>query len=126
MPWHAMAEGLMPVPDAVRDVVKMVVGQEVEELMADHGYARTDTEPHTEEQSLCKRYKAVLEKLRNMPHMEAVRQIDRYFRGLTPEYRGVLVQLLKRPSIARLADAEHMSPDKFAEIKHDLQNFLTN
>lgn len=121
MPWHAMAEGLMPVPDAVRDVVKMVVGREVDEVMAEHGYAHTDA--HDDDRH--KRFKTVMEKLRNMPHMEAVRQIDRYFSGLSAEQRAVLIQLLKRPSIARLADAEHMSPDRFADIKRELQNFLT-
>ena len=124
MPWHAMAEGLMPIPDAVRNVILTLVTMEVDELMEGHGYMRKDAE-HDAADTKHERYKAVEEKLRNMPHMEAVRQIDRYFSGLSAEQRAVLIQLLKRPSIARLADAEHMSPDKFAEIKHDLQNFLT-
>lgn len=120
MPWHAMAEGLMPVPDAVRDVVKMVVGQDVDAVMAEHGYEhdeRKADDKHAE-------YKAVMEKLRNMPHMEAMRQLDRYFIGLTPEDRSVISQLLTRPSIHRMAEAARMSADDFADIKKTLQTKL--
>lgn len=123
MPWHAMAEGLMPIPDAVRNVILTLVTMEVDELMQEHGYMRKDAD-HDAADTKHERYKAVEEKLRNMPHMEAVRQIDRYFRDLTPEARAVLVQQLSIPSIARRAEAAHMSPDKYRETKHELQNFL--
>lgn len=123
MPWHAMAEGLMPIPDAVRNVILTLVTMEVDELMEGHGYMRKDADTDAAD-TQHERYKAVEEKLRNMPHMEAVRQIDRYFRDLTPEARAVLVQQLSIPSIARRAEAAHMSPDKYRELKHELQNFL--
>ena len=123
MPWHAMAEGLMPIPDAVRNVILTLVTMEVDELMQEHGYMRKDADTDAAD-TKHERYKAVEEKLRNMPHMEAVRQIDRYFRDLTPEARAVLVQQLSIPSIARRAEAAHMSPDKYRELKHELQNFL--
>lgn len=123
MPWHAMAEGLMPIPDAVRNVILTLVTMEVDELMQEHGYMRKDADPDADD-TKHERYKAIEEKLRNMPHMEAVRQIDRYFRDLTPEARAVLVQQLSIPSIARRAEATHISPDKYREMKHELPNFL--
>lgn len=114
-----MATGDMPIPEAVREVVREVVGDEVDGMLAAQGYARHDADDTQHE-----RYKAVEEKLRNMPHMEAVRQIDRYFRDLTPEARAVLVQQLSIPSIARRAEATHISPDKYREMKHELPSFL--
>ena len=123
MPWHAMAEGLMPIPDAVRNVILTLVSMEVDELMQEHGYMRKDADTDAAD-TKHERYKAIEEKLRNMPHMEAVRQIDRYFRDLTPEARAVLVQQLSIPSIARRAEATHISPDKYREMKHELPNFL--
>lgn len=123
-PWHRMATGDMPIPEAVREVVREVVGDEVDGMLAAQGYARHDTDEHDDDDTLHERYKAVEEKLRNMPHMEAVRQIDRYFRDLTPEARAVLVQQLSIPSIARRAEATHISPDKYREMKHELPNFL--
>ena len=123
MPWHAMAEGLMPIPDAVRNVILTLVTMEVDELMQANGYMRKDAD-HDDAATKHERYTAVEEKLRNMPHMEAVRQIDRYFRDLTPEARAVLVQQLSIPSIARRAEATHISPDKYREMKHELPNFL--
>lgn len=123
-PWHRMATGDMPIPEAVREVVREVVGDEVDGMLAAQGYARHDTDEHVDDDKLHERYKAVEEKLRNMPHMEAVRQIDRYFRDLTPEARAVLVQQLSIPSIARRAEGAHISPDKYREMKHELPNFL--
>lgn len=123
MPWHAMAEGLMPIPSAVRNVILTLVTMEVDELMAGRGYMRKDADTDAAD-TKHERYKAVEEKLRNMPHMEAVRQIDRYFRDLKPEARAVLVQQLSIPSIARRAEATHISPDQYREMKRELPNFL--
>lgn len=119
-----MANGDMPIPEAVREVVREVVGAEVDGMLAAQGYARHDSDDHDAADELHERYKAVEEKLRNMPHMEAVRQIDRYFRDLTPEARAVLVQQLSIPSIARRAEATRISPDEYRELKHELPNFL--
>lgn len=123
-PWHRMANGDMPIPEAVREVVREVVGAEVDGMLAAQGYARHDDDDHDAADELHERYKAVEEKLRNMPHMEAVRQIDRYFRDLTPEARAVLVQQLTIPSIARRAEATRISPDEYREMKDELPNFL--
>lgn len=119
-----MAEGRLTIHAAIRDVIKEVVGDEVEGMLAAQGYARHDTDDHDDADALHERYKAVEEQLRNMPHMEAVRQIDRYFRDLTPEARAVLVQQLTIPSIARRAEATHISPDKYRELKDELPKFL--
>lgn len=124
IPWLDMAEGRLTIHAAIRDVIREVVGDEVDGMLAAQGYARHDTDDHDADATLHERYKEVEEKLRNMPHMEAVRQIDRYFRDLTPEARAVLVQQLSIPSIARRAEATRISPDKYREMKHELPNFL--
>lgn len=116
--WAAMAAGDMPVPECVRHVVRLVMAEEVEEMLAEKGFVPGATgERHAA-------FKAVMEKLRNMPHMEAVRQFDRYFTGLTPEDRAVLAQLQTRPSDSRLAEAARLPVDQFMEIKHSLPDKL--
>ena len=117
--WEAMASGEMPVPECVRQVVRMVMAEEVEAMLCEKGFVPGAVgERHAA-------FKAVMEKLRNMPHMEAVRQLDRYFTGLTPEDRAVLVQLQTRPSNSTLADAARVPVDKFLEIKDSLPDKLT-
>lgn len=123
-PWLDMAEGRLTIHAAIRDVIRSVVGDEVEGMLAAQGYARQDHDDHDDADALHERYKAVEEKLRNMPHMEAVRQIDRYFRDLTPEARAVLVQQLTIPSIARRAEAVRISPEHYREMKDALPTFL--
>ena len=116
--WEAMARGEMPVPDSVRHVVRRVMGEEVEAMLAERGFVPGgDADKHAE-------YKATMEKLRNMPRMEAERQFDRYFRALTADDRAVLGQLITRPSIQHLADAIRMPASKFAGIKHELADKL--
>ena len=117
--WEAMASGDMPVPECVRQVVRMVMAEEVEGMLCEKGFVPGAAgERHAA-------FKAVMEKLRNMPHMEAVRQFDRYFTGLTPEDRAVLVQLQTRPSDSRLAEAARLPVDQFMDIKHSLPDKLT-
>jgi hypothetical protein len=116
-----MAEGLMPVPDAVRDVLKMVIGGEVESILADNGFTQA-TSGDKGESDRHAAFKKIMEKLRNMPHLEAMRKLDRYFIGLTPEDRAVLEQLVKRTSLQSMSDAARIPMERFAEIKHDLQN----
>ena len=106
-------------PGCVHSVVRQVMADEVEEMLAEKGFVPGAAgERHAA-------FKAVMEKLRNMPHMEAVRQLDRYFTGLTPEDRAVLVQLQTRPSDSRLAEAARLPVDQFMEIKHRLPDKLT-
>ena len=91
------------------------MADEVEDMMAEKGFVPGAAgERHAA-------YKAVMEKLRNMPHLEAERHFERYFHDLTPDDRAVLSQLITRPSLQRMADAVRMPVDKFAEIKKSLE-----
>jgi Mlc titration factor MtfA (ptsG expression regulator) len=113
--WEAMARGEMPVPDCVHHVIRSVMGEEVAEMLREKDFVPAK---HSERHAA---YKATIERLRNMPHMEAERQFDRYFHDLTPDDRSVLSQLITRPSIQRMADAIRMPATKFADIKDELE-----
>lgn len=105
-------------PGCVRSVVRQVMADEVEDMLAEKCFVPGAAgERHAA-------FKAVMEKFRNMPHLEAVRQFDRYFTGLTPEDRAVLAQLQTRPSNSTLADAARVPVDKFLEIKDSLPDKL--
>lgn len=103
----------MPVLDFFRNVVARVMEEELPAMLLARGITGQPDARHEE-------FEAVMEKLRNMPHMEAERQFDRYFSDLTPDDRAVLAQLITRPSIQRLADGARMPVDKFRMIKRNL------
>ena len=105
-------------PGCVRSVIRQVMADEVEEMLAEKGFVPGAAgERHAA-------YKATLEKLRNMPHMEAERHFERYFHDLTTDDRAVLSQLITRPSLQRMADAIRMPVSKFADIKQALADKL--
>lgn len=125
-PWLDMAEGRLTIHAAIRDVIREAIMGEVMELLAEHGFvpAEAEAEPHRDARDRRAEFSMVMEKLRNMPSMEAARKIDKYFRDLTPEDRTVLLQLQKRPSLQHLAEEVRMPVEQFTTRKMNLPDKL--
>ena len=125
-PWLDMAEGRLTIHTAIRDVIREAIMGEVMALLAEHGFvpAEAEAEPNRDARDRRVEFSMVMEKLRNMPSMEAARKLDKYFRDLTPEDRTVLLQLQKRPSLQQLADEVRMPVEQFAVRKMNLPEKL--
>ena len=64
----------------------------------------------------------MLEELRDVPQVtEAVKRASQHFENLTDEDRKVLQQILNRPSYKRMAQMVNMTPERFMEVKRELE-----
>lgn len=103
----------------LRNFIVQVMREQAEEMFAEQGFYRSEKSGHDE---LHARYKEALESLREIPSaMEATKQFSKYFEGLTEEDKKVLTQLVQRPPLKKMAASAGVSPEKFWEIKHELQ-----
>lgn len=116
------AHGHRPIPEELRLVIEDVVREQTERMLAEQGYIPADGGKGGHDSELHHKYKEVLEKLREIPSaMEAVKHFSKYFDDLSDEERKVLTQLVQRPSIKKQAASAGVSPERFWEIKHELQ-----
>lgn len=115
------AHGRRPIPEELRIVIEEVFRDQTERMLAEQGYIPSSG-MHGKGGELHYHFKDVLEKLREIPSfMEAVKQFPKYFDDLNEEERKVLTQLVQRPTIKKQAAAAGVSPERFYEIKHELQ-----
>lgn len=116
------AHGRRPIPEELRLVIEYVVRDQTERMLAEQGYIPAEGSKGGHGSELHHRYKEVLEKLREIPSaMEAVKHFGKYFDDLSEEERKVLTQLIQRPTVKKQAAAAGVSPERFYEIKHELQ-----
>lgn len=116
------AHGHRPIPEELRLVIEDVVRDQTERMLAEQGYIPAEGSKGGHGSELHRRYKDVLEKLREIPSaMEAVKHFGKYFDDLSEEERKVLTQLIQRPTVKKQAAAAGVSPERFYEIKHELQ-----
>lgn len=101
----------------LREFIIDVIREQADEMFAEQGYYRGGE--HGSDQH--KRYKEVLETLREIPSaMEAVKHFGKYFEGLTEEERKVLTQLVQRPSMKKSAQSAGIPLERFCQLKHEL------
>ena len=116
------ASGRRPIPEELRLVIEDVVRDQTERMLAEQGYIPAEGSKGGHGSELHHRYKEVLEKLREIPSaMEAVKHFGKYFDDLSEEERKVLTQLIQRPTIKKQAAAAGVSPERFMQLKHELQ-----
>ena len=114
------AYGRKPIPEEFKAVVCAVMKHQTDRMLEQYGYTQQDGKG-----DLHHHYKEVLEELREVPTLvEAEKKFPHFFADLTPEESKVLKHLVNRPSIKKLAQLSGMSPERFVEIKHSLQNKL--
>ena len=114
------AEELSMSRSELRDFIVQVIREQAEEMFAEQGFYRDDKHNHDNE--LHMRYKEALEELREIPSsIEASKQLGKYFENLTEEERKVLIQLIQRSPLKKMAASAGVSPEKFWQIKHELQ-----
>ena len=119
-----MAHGRKPIPEELKAVVCAITKEQTDRMLGQYGYTQGG---HTSSQSSehHHRYKETLEELRDIPNVtEAVKRAGNYFDDLTDEDRKVLQQILNRPSYKKMAQMVNMTPERFMEVKRELENKL--
>ena len=116
-----MAHGRKPIPEELKAVVCAITKEQTDRMLEQYGYTQSahegghDSEHH-------RRYKAALEELRDIPNVtEAVKRASQFFDDLTEEDKKVLQQILNRPSYKKMAQMVNMPPERFMEVKRDLE-----
>lgn len=118
--FRSVAYGETPCPEELKQVILGVVGEQANGMLAQYGYTQTGMPGGHDD--LHARYKATLEELRDIPNiLDAEKRFDAHFNDLTPEERKVLKAIVNRPSIKKLAQTVGLPPERFTEIKHQLQ-----
>lgn len=117
--FRSVAYGQRPCPEELKQVVLGIMSEQANGMLAQYGYTQTGSGSH---EDMHARYKATLEELRDIPNiLEAEKRFDAHFNDLTPEERKVLKAIVNRPSIKKLAQTVGLTPERFTEIKHQLQ-----
>lgn len=112
-----MAERRMPVPPEIEDVIIDVVRDRMNDVLSAHGYTHGDDE--------YKRFKEVLEELRNTDTKDLARRIDEHFRDLRPDERKLLSVLAQQRSKKQIADSAGLpSVARMHEMKRELASKL--
>jgi hypothetical protein len=114
--FREVAEGKRQCPEELRAVILGVVGEQANGMLAQYGYQHQGDPEHHH------RYKETLEELRDIPQVtEAVKRASQHFDNLTEEDRKVLQQILNRPSYKKMAQMVNMTPERFMEVKRELE-----
>lgn len=115
--FREVAEGKRQCPEELRAVILGVVGEQANGMLAQYGYQQQGGDPERHH-----RYKETLEELRDIPQVtEAVKRASQYFENLTEEDRKVLQQILNRQSYKKMAQLVNMTPERFMEVKRELE-----
>lgn len=115
--FRALAEHRMPVPPEIEEVIIDVVRDRMNDVLSAHGYTHGDDE--------YKRFKEVLEELRNTDTKDLARRIDEHFRDLRPEERKLLSVLAQQRSKKQIADSAGLpSVARMHEMKRELASKL--
>lgn len=123
--FRALAEHRMPIPDEIADVILEVVRERMNNVLADYGYKSDHGEHGGHYSDQHKRFKEVLEDLRNADQKETAKRIDEHFRDLRPEERKLLTILAQERSKKQIADSAGLpSVSRMLEIKRELENKL--
>lgn len=115
-----MAYGRKEIPESLKAVVMSVFKENTDNIMAQHGYITEEEVSY--DKAAHRKFKEVIEKLRDMPHTEAVRAIDTHFSNVTPVQRKVLVALIGDRSKKKLAENAGITLDEFMHEKHALEH----
>lgn len=108
-----IAERRMPVPPEIEDVIIDVVRERMNDVLSAHGYESDD--------HAYKRFKEVLEELRNTDTKDLARKIDEHFRDLRPDERKLLSVLAQQRSKKQIADSAGLpSVARMHEMMHEI------
>ena len=113
------------------DAVLRVCREKMDETLASQGYypagmqgAGYGAEGGGYDYGKHRRFKEVLEELRELPTAEAQRQMAGRFASLNEEQKRVLSVLMSESSKKKLAQKASLSPERFMQVKHELEDKL--
>jgi hypothetical protein len=113
-----MAHGRKPIPEEFKAVICATVKEQTDSMLGQYGYTQQDH--HGSDRH--RRFKETLEELRDVPNVsDAMGKANQYFETLTEEERKVLHHLVNRPSIKKMAQMSGLSPERFLELRHSLE-----
>ena len=130
-PQHNEFEAMLN-SDAFANAVMRVCGERMEAVLASQGYfpagmqgsagygaysPQYDMEKH-------RRFKEVMEEIREAPSADAPRLIEQRFANISPEERKLLMVLASECSKTKLASKAGMPLERFMELKHGLEHKL--
>lgn len=122
--FRMLAEERMPIPEEIADVIICVVKERMNHILAGHGYHEEPQHGGSEDYQH-RRFKEVLEELRNSDPKETAKRIDDHFRDLRPEERKLLTILSQERSKKQIADNAGLpSVARMMEIKRGLEHKL--
>lgn len=117
--------------DTFAEAVMRVCNEKMEEVLARQGYFPAgmqgagygayspgyDMDKH-------RRFKEVMEEIREAPSADAPRLIEQRFANISPEERKLLMVLASECSKTKLASKAGMPLERFMELKHGLEHKL--
>ena len=119
-----MAHGRKPIPEELKAVVCAITKEQTDRMLGQYGYTQSGhSGGHSGDPERHRRYKKTLEDLRDITSVtEAVKRAEQHFDNLTDDHKKVLHQILNRPSYKRMAQMVNMSPERFMELKSELES----
>lgn len=118
--------------DAFANAVMRVCGERMEAVLASQGYFPAgmqgsagygDYAPQYD-MGKHRRFKEVMEEIREAPSSDAARLIEARFANISPEERKLLMVLANECSKSKLASKAGIPLERFMELKHGLEHKL--
>lgn len=124
--WDEWASGKQPIPDAVKAVILYVLKENTDHIMSSHGYVSTDHQSAPYDMARHRKFKEVIEELKDAPSLEVDKLIAERFHGLTPEEHRVIKTDVQGRSKRKKAELSGVgSKDRFLELMHSAESKLT-
>lgn len=121
--WEEWASGRTPVPDCVKAVILYVLKEHTDNLMEHAGY--TPTEHEAPDMERHRKFKEVMEELRDAPSLEVDKLISSHFHGLTAEEHRVIKTDVQGRSKRKKAELSGVgSKDRYLELMHSAESKL--
>lgn len=123
--WEEMASGHREIPDCVKAVILYILKENTDHIMAGHGYVSTDDSTASHDKERHRKFKAVMEELRDAPSLEVDKLIAQHFHGLTSEEHRVIKNLAQDRSKRKIAELTGVgSTDRLKELEHSAETKL--
>lgn len=117
--WEEMASGHREIPDCVKAVILYVLKENTDHIKAGHGYVPETGAPQHQHSERHRRFKEVMEELRDAPSLEVDKLISSHFHNLTAEEHRVIKNLAQDRSKRKIAELTGVGTiERLMEIKH--------
>lgn len=102
--WEEWANGSSEIPDCVKAVILFVLKENTDHIMAGHGYVPEAGATQHQHSERHRRFKEVMEELRDAPSLEVDKLISSHFHNLTAEEHRVIKNRAQDRSKRKIAE----------------------